>query len=524
MAVRKYSMREITGLVVKRRWMLLVPIAIGAALAPVLSRYAPERYRSEALIVVIPQQVPDDYVQPTVSESVASRLPAITDQILSRNTLEQIIEEMDLYPEERQRWVMEDVVQRMRRDITTTAVGRQVDSFRISYVSESPEKARLVTDRLARLYMDQNSADRSNQANMTSDFLEAQLAQAKQRLVEQEQRLESYRRVNAGQLPSQLQSNLQAIQNANVQLQAVHNETNRAEERRLLIERQLADARALQPPAPPPAPIVLNADGTPAVSTARQFELAQARLTLMLQRNTPDHPDVQTLRRVVEDLEARLAAEMAAAEADGTAVQSITQDELARQRRIRELEAQLEVVKYQIASNRRDVERLQQRIADYQAKVDAVPSRESELVELTRDYSTMQAAYTDLLMKRENAVIAANLEHRRIGEQFRLVDVASRPERPDNQYQRLAIMSSGAVGGLLVGVLLAGFLELRDSSFRRPEEVLASLSVPVLASIPVMSSRRARRRATWRRRFADVVGVVVVVLAVAVLAAWRLQF
>lgn len=523
MAVRKYSIREVAGLLVRRRWMLLVPLTLGAALAPVLARYAPERYRSDALIVVVPQQVPDNYVQPTVSESVASRLPAITDQILSRNTLERIIEEMDLYPEERRRWVMEDVVARMRRDVTTTAVGRQVDSFRISYVSDSPEKARLVTDRLARLYMDQNSADRSNQANMTSEFLDAQLAQAKQRLVEQEERLEAYRKVNAGQLPSQMQSNLQAIQNLNVQLQAVHDATNRAEERRLLIERQLADARALQVTAPPEPVVATTPDGTPAISTARQLETARARLTMLLQRNTPDHPDVTTLRRVVQELETRQATEMAAAAAEGTPARVITPQELSQQRRTSDLEAQLDVVKYQIASNQSDVVRLQERIAGYQAKVDAVPTRESELVELTRDYATMQAAYTDLLMKRENAVIAANLEHRRIGEQFRLVDAASRPERPDNQYQRLAIMSSGAVAGLLLGVLLTGVLELRDSSFRRPEEVTAALSIPVLASIPVMASRRERRRAVWRRGVVDVGGLAVVLLAIVVLAGWRLH-
>jgi polysaccharide chain length determinant protein (PEP-CTERM system associated) len=520
--VRKYTVREVAGLVVRRRWTLLVPLMLGAALAPVLARYAPERYRSDALIVVVPQQVPNNYVQPTVSESVASRLPAITDQILSRNTLERIIVEMDLYPDERRRWVMEDVVQRMRRDVTTTAVGRQVDSFRISYVSDSPEKARLVTDRLARLYMDQNSADRSNQANMTSEFLDAQLAQAKQRLVEQEQRLEDYRKVNAGQLPSQMQSNLQAIQNLNVQLQAVHDATNRAEERRLLIERQLADARALQVTAPP-APIVATApDGTPAVNTARQLEQARSRLTLMLQRNTPDHPDVTTLRRVVQELEARQEAEMAAAAAEGTA-RVVTPQDVSQQRRLSDLEAQLDVVKFQIASYQSDVVRLQERIAGYQTRVDAVPTRESELVELTRDYATMQAAYTDLLMKRENAVIAANLEHRRIGEQFRLVDAASRPERPDNQYQRMAIMSSGALAGLLVGLLLTALSELRDSSFRRPEEVAAALSIPVLASIPLMASRRERRLAALRRRVVDAAGVAIVLVTIMVLAAWRMQ-
>ena len=310
MAVRKYTLAEIADIVRRRRWLILIPLAIGAALAPVLARYAPERFRSEALIVVIPQQVPDNYVESTVSESVADRLPAITEQILSRNRLEAIINEMNLYPAERARWVMEDVVQKMRSDVTTSAVGRQVNSFRVSYVSDNPEKARLVTQRLARLYGDENTADRSNQANSTSEFLETQLAQAKQRLIAQEKRLEDYRKANSGQLPSQLQGNLQAIQNTHIQLQAVNEAANRALERRLLIERQLADARMLQVPQPEP----VNASGPDApttISTARQLEVAEARLLLMLQRNTPDHPDVVTLRRVIEELTAQLKNEPA---------------------------------------------------------------------------------------------------------------------------------------------------------------------------------------------------------------------
>ena len=69
-------------------------------------------------------------------------------------------------------------------------------------------------------------------------------------------------------------------------------------------------------------------------------------------------------------------------------------------------------------------------------------------------------------------MIAANLERRQIGEQFRLVDAASRPERPYNQRERLAIMASGAAAGLVLGLLAVGLLEYRDSSFRRAEEVV----------------------------------------------------
>ena len=105
---------------------------------------------------------------------------------------------------------MEDVVQKMRLDVRTSAVGRDVNSFRVGYVSDSPEKARKVTERLASLYIEQNLKDRENQADSTSQFLNTQLEEAKRRLVEQEKKLEEYRKSHAGQLPSQLQGNLQA--------------------------------------------------------------------------------------------------------------------------------------------------------------------------------------------------------------------------------------------------------------------------------------------------------------------------
>ena len=63
--------------------------------------FAPERYRSETLILVVPQRVPDAYVKATVTQSVEDRLPAITEQILSRSRLERIIQEMNLYSDRR---------------------------------------------------------------------------------------------------------------------------------------------------------------------------------------------------------------------------------------------------------------------------------------------------------------------------------------------------------------------------------------------------------------------------------------
>ena len=523
MSVRSYTLHDIVTVIARRRWFLLIPFAVGLATVPVLARFAPERYRSEALLLVIPQQVPEDYVTPTMTQSIEERLPAITDQILSRSRLEQIIQQLDLYPAERERQVMEDVVQKMRLDIQTSAAipaagaRREVNSIRVSYVSDNAERARQVTERLASLYIEQNLKDRENQADSTSQFLTTQLDVAKRRLVEQEKKLEEYRKNHAGQLPSQLQGNLLAIQTASQQVQSLNESMNRAQERRLLIERQIADTQAVAVPVPTATP-----ENPAPLSTAQQLEVSRARLALMLQRYTPNHPEVASLERTILDLVAKLESETPV----GAVVEQkkpVTPAEAAQQKRILDLQAELTVIDYQLTANRAEAARLNTLIAEYQTKIDVLPTRESELVELTRDYSTMQAAYTNLLVKREDAMLASNLERRQIGEQFKLLDTASMPERPFNQSQRLGIMSSGAIAGLVLGCLIVGLREYRDSSFRSEEEMLRTLSIPVLALIPAMSSAREARAARRRAWLRDAGGAAVVLAAIVVVVMWRLQ-
>ena len=123
--------------------------------------------------------------------------------------------------------------------------------------------------------------------------------------------------------------------------------------------------------------------------------------------------------------------------------------------------------------------------ASYQARIEAVPARETELAELTRDHETLQKMYTDLLAKNEESKIAANLERRQIGEQFKILDPARLAEKPFSP-NRLRINLLARCGGLVVGLGFAAFLEYRDASFRSQEEVAAVLALPVLAQIPLI--------------------------------------
>ena len=63
------------------------------------------------------------------------------------------------------------------------------------------------------------------------------------------------------------------------------------------------------------------------------------------------------------------------------------------------------------------------------------------MTELTRDYATLTRMYTDLLSKKEDSQIAANLERRQIGEQFKLA-------RP-GAHCRAAVQPGSAVMNLI---------------------------------------------------------------------------
>ena len=258
------------------------------------------------------------------------------------------------------------------------------------------------------------------------------------------------------------------------------------------------------------------------MTAAAQLEAARERLRLMETRYKPTHPDMQTLHRTIADLEAKAQAEAARPPSDAID-KPLNAVEAARQKRIRDLKSQMADIDRELADKQQQEKDLRVSIADYQAKLDAVPTRESDLVELTRDYNTLQATYQSLLGKREESNLAANLERRRIGEQFRVLDKATLPERPFSP-NVLNITAGGSGVGLVLGLLLVGFLEYRDSGFKTEDDVTRLCHLPVLATVPLMASAHDRKARRWRSTLVHVAAVCVLLMCAAVIVLSKLHF
>jgi len=162
------------------------------------------------------------------------------------------------------------------------------------------------------------------------------------------------------------------------------------------------------------------------------------------------------------------------------------------------MRAELESLDRQIVFKEGEERRLRGEIGGYQARLEAVPGIESEWIALTRDYDTLQETYRGLLMKSENSKMAASLELRQIGEQFRILDVPRVPLKPHSP-DRVRISLTGAAAGIGVGLLLVGLAYFRDSTMRSEADVLGAIDLPVLALLPFAMTEADLRRQTRRR-------------------------
>jgi polysaccharide chain length determinant protein (PEP-CTERM system associated) len=517
---RKYTPEDILRLGWYHRWIIIAGLVVFAVAAAVVAKRLPNQYKSETLILVIPQRIPDSYVRSTVTTRIEERLRSLSQEIFSRTRLEKVINEFDLYPELRQTRPMESVVEYMRTKIVVDTV--RDDAFKITYIAGAPRTAMIVTDRLASMFIDENTHDRSVLSITTDKFLESQLDDSRARLISHEKKLEEFRRRYSGELPSQLQTNLQVIQGNQSQIQSVGESINRDRDRRLVLEKSIADALTAETPD---APLDATPAGDPnaigASRTVDQLERARNDLRGMELRLKAEHPDVIAKKRLISELERKVQQE-AQETAPGVpaAAKPLNAAQAGRQARAHQFQAEIEKLDRQIAAKEADVARLRQAVSDYQHRVEAVPGHESELTDLMRDYETLQKSYTSLLAKKEESKISANLERQQVSEQFKILDPARLPQKPFSP-DRLQITLVGAALGMMLGIALGAFLEYRDTSLRSEDEILRTLVLPVLAAIPIMTAVADR----GRRRRVIVASVAATVLTIAGLAAaslWRL--
>ncbi|MBZ5671353.1 MAG: hypothetical protein LAO04_16685 [Acidobacteriia bacterium] len=483
---------------IRRRWWLLAPAFVIGVGACVAAMYLPNRYKSEATILVERQRVPERYVTPNATYDIRETLLVMTEAILSRTRLLQIIDEFGLYREQRKRQSPQEVVDLMRPNITIEPMGkgpqsRDLDAFKVSFTGPDPHLAQQVTSRLTTLFIEENLRSREEQSAGTTSFLGDQLETAAADLKRQGGRVRDFKMRYLGELPEQQQGNLEILTGLHMQLQNTMSALGRAREQQVYLESLLSQYQDISHAAAP-------ASGTTGASPAETIRAELTRLRNqradLLARYTDRYPDVVKLDEQIKQSEALLAVVTKAAESATSGAgpgKSNSPDSVAREATMAQVKSQLEANRLEVQNLMADQKQLESRIEDYQRRLNMTPVREQELADKLRDYNLSKQNYDDLLSKKTQSELATSLERHQQGQQFRIIDPPSLPTKPSNP-DHVQISLGGLVVGIAVGVALAFLAEVRDHSLRDEKELSQFFAFPLMVGLPMLLSKVEERK------------------------------
>ncbi len=465
-----FDLEDIFEILERRRKLIIIGAVVGLLLGLTAYLVLPPVYRANTTILVEPQEVPVDFVRPTVRIEIGQRLQTLNERVTSYNNLNELIDRISaerLDPSGKR--TREALMRQIRGNLDVTIKGsrfsdrsRSAAVFEVSFEGKEPELVAEITREIASLFIAENIKDRTKAASSTAEFLDRELERIRQQVVEHETKLRDFRQTRMGALPEQLESNLRSLDRMNSELASILEGRESVAQRIALLRRQLQ---------------TLRGSGGGGSALARQLDDARARLLSAEGVYTPEHPNVISLRREVAALEDRMRES-----ASGSG--NFNADPI-----VMGLVQEIEAAQIDATKLRRREDLLVEQIQLLEGRVAQTPAREEEMRNLTRDYTELTETYQTLLSKKYEAAIARNLEQAQKGERFKVLRPARVPKLPSFPDIRLTLPGGLALGLLVTGLFIA-LQEFRNPAFRSVSKLARTIGLPVVASIPKIENDR----------------------------------
>ena len=498
---------------------ILGPLLVGLVVGVVAAHLWPDTYVSTAVLRVVPPQVPERFVPSNVNAQISERFNSMVASILSRSTLTNIITMHNVYPEERNSRPIDDIIEEMRRDdirivpIRGAGAGARSNTvtLQVSFRYHDRVMAQRVTEELVTRFMDEHNRSRSSQATQTTNFLQDKVEQAKKELDAADKRLTEFRMRNLGQTPDQKAVNIQQLNSAELRITTLHGAISRVTQDKLRLEgdlRSVNDRIRVISSIPTTSRSFARATNERMLQVDRDILQLENTLAALRERYTDKNPDVrrvQTNLAMLRKTKETLAAQEEKAPEPAAQPEQVRLDP-ATTRELLDLQADATRIQGLIQTKDMEIEDLDRQIAalnratqQYQARIESSPANEQEYLRLTMDRQAASDQYEGLKLKMNASEMATDLENRKQGENLELLDRASLP-LTHTEPNRAVIMGAGLIAGLIVGIMLAGAREVKDTSLKNLKDVRAYTQLTILGSVPLLENDlviRRRRRLTW---------------------------
>jgi succinoglycan biosynthesis transport protein ExoP len=523
----------ITILKIRKKSFFIPALSVVVA-AILVAGLLPSIYQSSSTILIEEQQIPQDFVRSTVTGFADQRIQSLTQQILSRVKLWEIIHQFNLYPDLRDKLSREEITEKMHRDIKLETISAEIAdqkggrrptqttavtiAFSIAYRGKNPDMVQRVAGTLASLYLEQNLKTREAQAQSTTQFLEAELKQLQERITGLGEKITAFKGQHEGLLPEQQEFNRQQAARLEMDIKQLDAAIRSAEDRRIYIEGQLATVK-------PDTPLI-GATGERVMAPADRLKVLEVSMADLQSKFSDGHPEVRKAQREIAELRkmvgqtggsaairrqklSQLKAELAEKQgkySDQHPEVKQLKNEIARleqapktatpPRSVAEpenpayisLTTQIKGAENDIVSLRTQQAGLRDKLRTYRQRLEDAPKVEQEYLALARDYQNASAKHQEVMNKILEARISEGMEEGQKGEKFTLIDPASFPEKPVSP-KRWLILLAGAIMSLGVGFGTVALAEHLDHSVKNSDELARLTGLPILGSIMRIQTR-----------------------------------
>ena len=470
----------------RRKWSLILPAVLVFFLAVLIALILPPVYKSSSTILIEQQEIPVDFVSATVTSFAEQRLQTINARIMSTTRLLEIINQMNLYKDLRNKLTTEEIVGKMREDVKMAPISVEVVdqrtgrptmatiAFTLSYEGkDSPDIIQKVTNLLVSLFLEENLKVRERQTTETYEFLEEEAARVKGELDKLSETLAAFKKEHMNELPEFLQVNLNNVEQTERNIQGLKIQLQSLKQREDDLMGELA---VIQPK------LAEEED-------KNRLKNLKDTLTSLKTFYSDEYPDVIKLKAQIKALEDRQENEEKTDDKN---------DERPDNPAYITIDSQLQRTRNEIEITEKQISELSKKRDTYQNRILATAKIQAQYENLVGERDASQLKYNDLLRKSMEAKVAQGLEREQKGERFTLMDPASFPEKPFKP-NRLAIMLIGIVLGIGAGVGLAALKEVMDTTVKDAHGLAMAAPLPILAEIPDIITA-AEKKAVRRRR------------------------
>lgn len=535
---RQRSASEFIAMLKRQKWVIILPvITVTAAIGYVVYKL-PSIYESTSLLTVKPPTISSNLVQSLSTEGLSQRLQTINQEVLSRSSLEPMVQKYDLYKSERNSGLpMELIVEKMYKNIKVDleeSGDQKVAAFRIRYRDRDPQATRNVTAELASKYVNAQIQTQTEIAESTKDLFDRQLNEKKTALDALEKQRLDIMTANVATLPESEQALVAQLSglrdregNITKEKETLMNERGRqsdaigANNRQMRLIEDFGEKETQETASQAADPE--NSIGY--IELIKKRADLNAQLDNLLKVYKVVHPSViakqNEIARVNEEIDnLKKNSDRKVASATRSSSQKAALQKKSLELENQRIQSTIGQIEQQMAA--KDIELRQNvgQIAALEARINSIPNVKVALEGVTAQYQSAKQTYDEILKKKNEAETVVGVETNAQGETIRVQDPANIPQSPVAP-KRLVLTLVGAGIGLFLGLLFAALLEIpRLFKIQNIADAKHYTGLPVLATVPPLLSPSEKtwiRRSGWLKLVAGIISAIAIIPVVVII-------